>query len=307
MREPPDKLDLDVLSRLVTGIRTGPKAWSGYDKGVTKPEVSEEARELYRQALLDEDLVQLRGEYARVVSDQLLNVAAWLGIDSLIGAGDQPDTNGPAIEPNPDRYAAFRGASAVVEMASELAAGAVAMLDADRRYAAAALVRQLIEAEYLLRAFVDDLDRAAEWYRSTPAEIRKAFMPKTMRPQGGFSDHEYWTHSDQGGHPSPQGRHLLRFGVHGPLEGDAFITASMWGDLAQHLRRVWHAVHDLLAAHHARFATVRSESINVVAALEARWMAEDPLAEPVDFGLLNALAAEAATHDDDERDEPPRT
>ena len=269
-----------------------------------KPDVSAEAGAVYRKVLLDEDLIQLRVEYSRVVAEELLNVAAWFGIDSLIGAGDLPHTSGPSVRQDPDRCAAFRGASAVVEMASELAAAAVAMLDAERRYAAAALVRQLIETEYLLRAFVADLDRAAEWYRSTPSEIRKAFMPKTMRPLGGFSDHEYWTHSDQGGHPSPHGRHLLRFGVHGPLEGDAFITASMWGDLAQHLRRVWHAVHELLSAHHARFVMVRADPISRVAVLEARWTSEDPLAEPVDSGLLNALAAEAATDDDGNRDEP---
>lgn len=147
--------------------------------------------------------------------------------------------------------------------------------------AAAALVRQLIECEYLLHAFVEDLDRAASWYRSTPSEIRRAFMPKKMRPLGGFSDHENWSHCDQGGHPSPHGRYLLRFGVHGRLEDDAVLTASMWGDLAQHLARVWWAVHELLSTHHARFVKVRASQIAAVDEIGARWAPSGRRRSPV--------------------------
>jgi hypothetical protein len=264
---------------------------------VPEPALTPEARSLYRDVLLDDDLMALREEFCRTATEQLGNVAAWLGIDSLIGAGDVIDAHAPRADPDPDRYAAFRGASAVVEMAAELAAGAVSMLDAQRRYAAAALVRQLIEAEYLLRAFVDDIHRAAEWYQSTPAEIRASFMPKTMRPLGGFSDHEYWTHCDQGGHPSPQGCHLLRFGIHVPLQDVNLMTASMWGDLAQHLQRVWWAVHALLSTHHARFVSVRAEQIEAVNAIGTRWSNADPLSQPVDFSLINDIASGIAGGD----------
>lgn len=250
-----------------------------------------EGRALYRGMLLDDDLMSLREQFARVTAEQLGNVASWLGFDSLLGAGDI-DTSTPSDEATaPERYAAFRGVSAVVEMASELAMGCVSMLDSGHRYAAAALIRQLIECEYLLHAFVEDLSRAASWYRASPSEIRSAFMPKTMRPLGGFSDREYWTHCDQGGHPSPQGRVLLRFGGHGDPADEGFMAASMWGDLAQHLGRVWWAAHDLLSTHHARFVDVRASQIAVVDAIGARWRDADPLSRPVDFSLVNQLAS----------------
>lgn len=255
------------------------------------PDVTPEGRALYREVLLDDELMALRVEFCATVTDQLRNIAGWLGIDSLIGAGDVVDTRAPPVEADAERYAAFRGASAVVEMAAELAAAVKCELEAERRYAAASLVRQLIEAEYLLRAFVDDISRAAEWYRASPDDIRKRFMPRTMRPLGGFSDYEYWTHCDQGGHPAPQGAHLLRFGVHTPLQDDAVITASMWGDFAQHLGRVWWAVHELLAKHHARFKTVRAQQIEQVDAIVTRWSHADPLSRPIDFGLINEIAA----------------
>lgn len=262
---------------------------------MSERKMTAEAEERYRSVLLDEELMALRSEVSRTVTAQLASVASWLGVDAFLGGGDVAAFGEARSDATADRdrYAAFRGVSAVVEMAAELGTGAVLMLDTEHRYAAAALVRQLIEGEYLLRAFVDDIARAAEWYRSTPGEIRKAFMPKSMRPLGGFSDHEYWTHSDQGGHPSPHGRHLLRFGVHSSMGQDAYITASMWGDLAQHLRRVWAAVHDLLAGHHARFTIVRASELSTVNEVLSRWIDTDPLAEPVNLNLLNELAGEA--------------
>lgn len=248
-----------------------------------------EAQELYREVLLAEDAMALRIEFCRIVSEQLGAVASWLGLDSILGGGDLVDA-AMSTKPEPDRYAAFRGASSVVEMAAELTAGAVSELTAERRYAAAALIRQLIEAEYLLSAFVEDVSRAATWHRSTPTEIRKSFMPKTMRPLGGFSDHEYWTHCDQGGHPSPQGRFLLRFGGLGP---DDVITASMWADLARHLGRVWKATHALLAVHHARFLKVRANEIATVEAIWTRWSETDQLSGPINLAMFDELASGA--------------
>lgn len=254
------------------------------------PDVTPEGRAVYRDALLDEELIGLRVEFCNTVTKHLGGIASWLGIDSFLGAADVVGTSATPDASQTERYTAFRGAAAVVEMAAELAAGIQSELEAERRYAAASLVRQLIEAEYLLRAFVEDMSRACTWYRASPDEIRKYFMPKTMRPLGGFSDHEYWTHCDQGGHPSPQGARLLRFGIHISPHDDAAITASMWGDFAQHLGRVWRAVHELLAISHAGFSTVRAHEIAAVDAIATRWFDADPLSRPIDFALINEIA-----------------
>jgi hypothetical protein len=194
----------------------------------TQQRLTQQESAIYLDALLAEDLDSLRVEFSRIASQQLGEIAGWLAVDSWLGGGDIADTHsyGGDGGSDPDRYAAFRGVAAMVQMAAELSASVVALLDGEQKYAAAALIRQLIETEYLLCAFDADLTRAATWYKSTPADIRKTFRPSMMRSLGGFSDHEYWTHCETGGHPAPQGMHLLRYGL---PQDDRVVIATMWG------------------------------------------------------------------------------
>jgi hypothetical protein len=129
----------------------------------------------------------------------------------------------------------------------------------------------------------------AEGARATPDEIRKEFSPKAMRAVGGFSNREYWQHCDMGGHPAPSGRPLLRFNLAANPSDDEFLSASVWGDLAQHLRRLWRAVDTLLCDQHARYSDVRSAERESVEQVDERWRRTDPLAQPVDFALLDGL------------------
>lgn len=92
-----------------------------------------------------------------------------------------------------------------------------------------------------------------------------------------------------GGHPAPSGRVLLRYNLAVPQGEDEFLTASMWGDLAQHLRRLWHGVDDLLLRQHARYEAVRSGDREHVDRAEVPWIERDPLAAPVDFRLLQEI------------------
>lgn len=256
---------------------------------------TEAALALFREALLDPELRALRENYCRTVVVSLSNVATWLGMDAFLGGGDILGSASHQVQqgsgPTDDqgRHLAFRATSTVVEMAAQLAAGAVLLLDSDLSYAAAALIRQLIEAEYLLTAFGDDFDRAMLWAQATPDEIRRSFSQKKMRTVGQFSNHEYWHHCDMGGHPSPLGRPLLGRG--GPASGEQpdVVVVSVWGDLAQHLRRVWFAVDQLLSSEHARYSCVRAKEVEAVQHLEVPWASHDPLAQPVDFALLNDL------------------
>jgi hypothetical protein len=188
-------------------------------------------------------------------------------------------------EVGPDRYRAFQGAAAVVEMAAQLSNGALTMLDADILYAAAALIRQLLETEYLVTAFAFDLSTASTWVRATPEQVRRSFEPRHMRKVGGFSNAEYRQHCSMGGHPSPRGRALLS-DVGRSTATTSLMNATAWGDLAQHLRRLWSNVNDLLVGHHARYGEVRAREIDTVGEIENLWVHADPLAEPVNFALL---------------------
>lgn len=246
------------------------------------------AIELYRSALLDPELRALRENYCRVTVGALRSVAGWLGMDSYLGGGDLTFGQ-PAVGHDEERFVAFRGAASVIEMANELAAGALALIDLDLRYASSAMIRQLIETEYLLTAFALEFSRAADWARATPEESRKGFSPKAMRAVGGFSNREYWRHCDMGGHPAPSARPLLRFNLATSPADDEFLSASVWGDLAQHLRRLWQAIDTLLCDQHARYADVRSGERESVEQAEEPWSAADPLAQPVEFAMLDGL------------------
>jgi len=134
------------------------------------------------------------------------------------------------------RDPAMEGLGVVTEMGAELASGVVELFTQELWYAGTALVRQLIEVEYLIWHFSTDRTRAATWLASTPEEIRTQFSPGSMRKEsaGRFRDKEYWVHCDQGGHPNPRGRPLLK-NHSNPLG----TRQGSWVDLAQHLERLW--------------------------------------------------------------------
>jgi hypothetical protein len=71
------------------------------------------------------------------------------------------------------------------------------LLDNGNLYAAAALLRQLVEVEYLAWAFAEDDEEAAAWLRSTKEERTKFWQPRLTslgkrsagRFKGGFLQH----------------------------------------------------------------------------------------------------------------------
>ncbi len=125
----------------------------------------------------------------------------------LARAGDVLDTVGYIT-----RFDAAANARVAVQMTGELARGVVALLSTGNWYAGMALVRQLLELQYLLAAFAREPAVAGEWQRSTRAErTRGRFAPGSLRRAGGFRDDDYWNHCDRGGHPTPLGTFLVRF------------------------------------------------------------------------------------------------
>lgn len=134
------------------------------------------------------------------------------------------------------------GIATVAQIGGELARGAVALMQTQNRYAASALLRQLVEVEYLAHAFAAEDDTAAEWLRADREERRAFWSPQKMRNRAGgeFVDEHYWSHCELGGHPTTQAMSLL------PDHSTAIGAAFLWVDLAGHLARVW--VHVIAAA-----------------------------------------------------------
>jgi hypothetical protein len=130
---------------------------------------------------------------------------------------------------------AMVGLGTVVQIAGELSAGVIALLDQGNRYGAAALLRQLVEVEYLTWAFAEDEDEAMNWIRSTREERLQFWQPRHIRKRasGRFRGIDYALHCEKGGHPSPEGNRLLP--DHSGSEPDFFA----WNDLAFHGQSAW--------------------------------------------------------------------
>jgi hypothetical protein len=122
----------------------------------------------------------------------------------------------------------------VVEIGADLALSSVKLLEGDHRYSSNALLRQLIEVEYLVAAFGDSPEDARVWLDATDDQIRVQFSPGRLRQraQGRFRYEEYQSHCALGGHPNPKARTLL------PRHSAAVELELLWTDLDHHLSRL---------------------------------------------------------------------
>jgi hypothetical protein len=127
------------------------------------------------------------------------------------------------------------GLATVAQIAGELISGAVLLLDQDNLYAAAALLRQLVEVEYLAWAFAEDQEEARDWLRSSSEDRQNFWKPGHLRNRsnGRFRSTDYKMHCNQGGHPTPDAMRLLP---------DHSVRAHLgwwWSDLAVHGVSAW--------------------------------------------------------------------
>lgn len=114
------------------------------------------------------------------------------------------------------------GLAVAVEIAGELLSGAVTLFADGNLYSGAALLRQIVEVEYLTWAFAEDQEEAMTWIRATPDERRRMWQPRHLRERsaGRFRASDYHRHCERGGHPTPEGTTLL-----------ATHTRERWPDL----------------------------------------------------------------------------
>jgi hypothetical protein len=130
------------------------------------------------------------------------------------------------------------GVATIVQIGGELASAAAALLRATNRYAASALIRQLVEVEYLAAAFAEEHEIASEWLRASREERIKFWSPARLRERAGgrFLNTDYWRHCEMGGHPATPGMSLL------PGHANRVHTGFLWVDLAGHLVGIWRAI-----------------------------------------------------------------
>jgi hypothetical protein len=130
------------------------------------------------------------------------------------------------------------GLAVVVEIASELLSGAVLLLTEGNLYSGAALLRQIVEVEYLTWAFAEDEEEAMTWLRMTPEERRRMWQPRHLRERsaGRFRASDYHRHCERGGHPTPEGMTLLA------AHTQELWPELQWFDLALHGMSAWRYV-----------------------------------------------------------------
>jgi hypothetical protein len=161
----------------------------------------------------------------------------WVG-GSLIGS-DRPAGRSP-FQFGSD---ATVGLATVAQVAGELTEGAVILLQRDNLYGAAALIRQLVEVEYLAWAFAEDQQEATAWLRSTRDERLRLWQPRQLRDRsrGRFRATDYGRHCDRGGHPTPEAMTLLP-------DHSRRDSPSLWRvDLITHSVSTWEYVQVALA------------------------------------------------------------
>jgi hypothetical protein len=165
------------------------------------------------------DLWELRKETALYTTSAFSAV----GLD-MTSRADFVGGNGEAV----------RAMGALLEMAGELGSAATKMLSGNEHYAGSALVRQIVEIEYLTWTFKEDHESIAVWLNSSHEQRMKVFSPKQLRAnsKGRFLFKDYQNHCEQGGHPVPRGISLLR----GRNVGSAQLTLV---DLLLHCWRTW--------------------------------------------------------------------
>jgi hypothetical protein len=124
-------------------------------------------------------------------------------------------------------------------LAADISASFATLMRSGNEYSAAALLRQLVEFEYLFFIAYQDKSELGKWLAADGDTLRKQFTPQKMRKKsnGIFSDQEYWTHCDMGGHPNPKARAFLA-GESKNMKMVAFLLP----DGVHHFRRLWTSV-----------------------------------------------------------------
>lgn len=170
-----------------------------------------------------------------------------------------------------DRGEDITGLATLCLIGTELASGASDLLDAGNRYGAQALIRQLVEVEYLASAFAEEDEIAAQWVRSDRAERQKFWSPAKLRARanGKFLREDYWDHCELGGHPTPIARVLLA--------PDEFPSAFIWADMCGHLHGIWAGVISAVDVRHDQLPEGFGILLGPIMNAEDKWMEADAL------------------------------
>ncbi|SMN01728.1 hypothetical protein SPONN_5 [uncultured Candidatus Thioglobus sp.] len=156
----------------------------------------------------------------------------------------------------------------IMQMCGELGIAASRMLSTKEHYAGAALLRQIVEIEYLTWTFENGYADINKWLNSSDKERMRTFSPAQLREnsKGRFLSEDYKNHCEKGGHPVPRGVPLL--GGKSILEAQIFLI-----DLLLHCWRIKDQTYSWLKNNKCEIP----EQIVQMGFIFAEWGKEDPV------------------------------
>jgi hypothetical protein len=185
-----------------------------------------------------------------------------------------------------------RSIAVAIQMGGETARGAVSLMRDGNRYGAAALVRQLVEIEYLLCLFTIDKAEPLRWSSLGLDAVRKEYQPARMRERCGdrFRSSEYSIHCQVGGHPRFAAAYILPEHLRiGPWSDDVIFAAG-WVDLGQHLVAIWRWLEDILHAYDLMHVGLARSSLDKAKLAVMSWLRDDPCAARLNEAEVEFLA-----------------
>jgi len=182
-----------------------------------------------RKAATDQAQVRARSELAKFTAATFATVGEELHSIGHIFGGDRVSGTSPFGHGSDEVVAV----SLLLRLSGELTSAIVDLFKDGRHYAAAALLRQVVEIEYLAWAFETREKDAERWLRSDSEQRRNFFTPAKLRQaaDGKFRGKDYGYHCELGGHPVPTSWILLR--------RDEVTSQLLLSDLLGHTGRIW--------------------------------------------------------------------
>jgi hypothetical protein len=179
----------------------------------------EPIRDAISLAANDKKLRKQRSQLAHFASEIFLSTGTELHVLGHIVGSGRIDGTSPFGHGSDETVAV----SVLLRIASQLVSSSADLFEDGRKYAAAAVLRQM-----------ETRDREGErWLRSNRQERESFFTPAKLRTaaQGKFRGKDYGYHCELGGHPVP-GAGVL-------LSDDSVVAQLLLADLLGHAGRIW--------------------------------------------------------------------
>ncbi|MGH9344315.1 MAG: hypothetical protein ACRD19_11210 [Terriglobia bacterium] len=179
-------------------------------------------------AASDKNLVQCRHSLADFSAATFLDAGTELHVLGHLIGSDRVDGTSPFGHGSDETVAI----SVLLRIGSQLVSSAADLFKDGRHYAAAALVRQMVEIEYLAWAFEARDREGQRWLRSDEKERQAFFTPAKLRKaaEGKFRGKDYGYHCELGGHPMPEAGVLL--------SNNSNVSQLLLADLLGHVGRI---------------------------------------------------------------------